>query len=122
VKENHMAKSSTQDLPHDLQEGVEAQIAELRAQVDRIATALGERGINLLDAAQDTLEDTAEAVADNTRLAIRTVQHEASAVAEVVKEHPVMTVGAVATLMGLAFAAGYAIAVSQPASRRRWTF
>ncbi|SFZ86220.1 hypothetical protein SAMN02983003_3395 [Devosia enhydra] len=97
---------------------IEKQITELRSQMERITSVLADRGEDLLEQAEEGLHS----VADNTRVAVRHVQHEASAVADAARENPIVTSTAVLTIAGLAFAAGYLTGIGQADRTRRWRF
>jgi t-SNARE complex subunit (syntaxin) len=105
-----MAEISTKD--------IEKQIAELRTQMERITAMMADRSEVLIDQAEEGLH----AVADNTKVAVRHVQHEASAVADAARENPIVTSTAVLTIAGIAFAAGYLTGIGQTETRRGWRF
>lgn len=97
---------------------IENQISELRTQMDRITTMLADRGEDLLEQAEEGLHS----VADTTKVAVRHMQHEASAVADAARENPIVTSTAVLTIAGLAFAAGYLTGFGHLESRKGWRF
>ncbi|MFG1479004.1 hypothetical protein V5F53_10105 [Xanthobacter sp. V4C-4] len=96
--------------PKDVRESLEAQIADLKAEMSRISRSVQARAADAAEGARDTFE-AARSRADG---AARTVGRQAHAVSDVIGENPgtaaavLSSAGVVGALVGLA--AGYLLA------------
>lgn len=102
------------------QSALEAQLAELRQEIDSISKGLKARGIDLAEQLGETTDDFASTARRNAQSVVRQVQHEASVVADAVREHPVSTSAAISAIVALGFAVGYMLAATADEKKRFW--
>lgn len=105
---------------HNAQAALEAQIAELREELDGISKNMRSRGYDWAGQASDVAGELATTARRQALSAARTARHEANIVAETVREHPVSASAALTTVAAIGFAIGYMLAATTTEKKRFW--